>query len=150
MSPSRLALASLGLTLLGIAVAVYMVYIHYQESALICGVGDCAKVQTSTYAEVAGIPIAWFGLIMYLVLLALWIGKRAIPAMTDLATVGIFGITLAGTLYVAYLTYLEIWVIEAICQWCVTFAIITTLLFLLSALQLWRLFIATSVPDEPS
>lgn len=120
----------------GTAVALYLVYVHYQTSALVCGIGDCETVQTSRYAELAGIPIAWLGLALYLgIAMALAASARGLIA-NDIAEVLVVGATFAGTLAVAYLTYLEIWVIEAICQWCVAFAIITGVLFVLSALRL--------------
>lgn len=140
MHVSRLSWASFSLAIAGIAVASYMVVIHYQEHILVCGIGNCEKVQTSSYSEFMDIPIAWFGFAMYLVILALLVVREIRPATEDVTSVALFGITLAGTIYVTYLTYLEIWVIEAICQWCVTFAIITVLLFIASLIRLWRLF----------
>lgn len=140
MHISRPAWASLALAIAGVGVAIYMVVIHYQEHVLVCGIGNCEKVQTSSYSEFMGIAIAWYGLAMYLVIFALLVVREIRPASEDVVSVALFGITLAGTLYVAYLTYLEIWVIEAICQWCVTFAIITVLLFIVSVIRLWRLF----------
>lgn len=124
------------LTVAGAAVAAYLVYVHYQESALVCGVGDCATVQASRYAEFAGIPIAWFGLALYLAIGILLAARRFDLVAEDVADVLMLGATFAGTLAVAYLTYLEIWVIDAICQWCVTFAIITAILFALSVVRL--------------
>lgn len=87
---------------------------------------------------------------MYLVILGLTILREARPTTAEVVTVALFGLTLAGTLYVAYLTYLEIWVIEAICQWCVAFAIITVLMFVGSTIRLARLFIHNdSEPSRP-
>jgi uncharacterized membrane protein len=150
MHGSRLTWASLILACMGTIVAAYLVIIHYREHALVCGIGNCEKVQTSSYAELAGVPIAWLGLAMYLVILGLTILREARPTTGEVVTVALFGLTLAGTLYVAYLTYLEIWVIEAICQWCVAFAIITVLMFVGSTIRLARLFIHNdSEPSRP-
>lgn len=126
----------------GSAVAAYLVYVHYQETALVCGVGDCEKVQTSSYAEFLGIPIAWFGLALYLTMAGLLLARQRGLIAVDITDILMVGATFAGTLAVAYLTYLEIWVIDAICQWCVTFAIITVVQLALSALQLRRSFAA--------
>jgi len=150
MHASRLTSASLALALAGTIVAAYMVVIHYREHALVCGIGNCEKVQTSSYAELLGIPIAWMGLVMYLAFLALMILRKVRPATEEFATIALFGITLAGTLYVAYLTYLEIWVIEAICQWCVAFAIITIMIFIGSTFRLWRLFTQLDSDELPN
>ena len=150
MHASRLTSASLALALAGTIVAAYMVVIHYREHALVCGIGNCEKVQTSSYAELLGIPIAWMGLVMYLAFLALMILRKVRPATEEFATIALFGITLAGTLYVAYLTYLEIWVIEAICQWCVAFAINTIMIFIGSTFRLWRLFTQLDSDELPN
>ncbi|MGC4106416.1 MAG: vitamin K epoxide reductase family protein [Thermomicrobiales bacterium] len=124
----------------GMAIAIYLVYVHYQETALVCGIGDCETVQTSKYAEFAGIPIAWFGLALYLAMAGLLIARTRRLIETDVADVLLVGAAFAGTLGVAYLTYLEIWVIHAICQWCVAFAIMTVILLVLSAIQLRATF----------
>lgn len=119
------AVVSAVLATLGAAVATYLTIVHYRSGLLICGVGDCATVQQSSYAEIAGIPVAALGLAMYLAVLALGALRWLVPTTRDIATMATFSIVLAGTLYAAYLTYVEIWVIEAICQWCVTSAILT-------------------------
>ncbi len=129
------------LSVAGLGIAIYMVVIHYQVHALVCGIGNCEKVQTSRYAELHGIPIAWFGLAMSVAILFLLVLNVVTPAFEDLVAVAMFGLTFAGTLAVAYLTYLEIWVIEAICQWCVIFAIITVSLFSCSLEHLRHLFV---------
>ena len=58
---------------------------------------------------------------------------------TNSGATAIFGITLAGVLYEIYLTYVEIWVIDAICPWCVTFAIVTLLILIVEGWHVWRL-----------
>ncbi|MGC4190383.1 MAG: vitamin K epoxide reductase family protein [Thermomicrobiales bacterium] len=135
------------LVAVGTAVAIYLIYVHYQEIALVCGIGDCEKVQTSKYAEFAGIPIAWLGLALYVVIAALLAARQKRLIDADIVTVLLVGSTFAGTLAVGYLTYLEIWVIDAICQWCVTFAIVTVILFIVTALQLRETFAPS---DEPT
>ena len=61
------------------------------------------------------------------------------PEWAFAATTAIFGITLAGVLYEIYLTYVEIWVIDAICPWCVTFAIVTLLILIVEGWHVWQL-----------
>jgi uncharacterized membrane protein len=116
---------SLILSVLGIGVAGYLVFVHYDRNALVCNVGNCERVQTSPYSEIAGIPIALFGLGMYLTLVGLSVARRLRPGMAMTLSTASFVIVLAGTVYAAYLTYLEIAVIKAICQWCVASAILT-------------------------
>lgn len=123
------------LILLGVGVAVYLVYVALDASAepYCSGIGDCHAVQSSEYAKIGGIPVAAFGLGMYLGLLALFAAARTGPLrghpvlpmwLTILAVSGVF--------YSAYLTYLELEVIHAICVYCVISASIVTGIALLS------------------
>jgi uncharacterized membrane protein len=122
------------LALAGTGVSAYLTYAHLTDQSVACGGSHaCDTVQQSVYSEVAGIPIALLGLAAYAVLLVLTLLPGRIPDSLDtyipLAT---FGISLIGVLYSAYLTYLELFVIRAICRWCLGSAIIITVFFLLS------------------
>jgi uncharacterized membrane protein len=123
------------LALAGLIVAAYLTYAHYEHSALVCGMGNCSLVQSSSYAKLAGIPIAILGLLMYAALLLLSLARMAWPNRAEL-TITLFGISLAGVIYAGFLTYVEIWVIDAICQWCVISAIITLVIFVCEAVRL--------------
>jgi uncharacterized membrane protein len=123
---------------LGIAVSSsYLTFVHYQDDALVCGIGDCLAVQTSSYAKLVGISIAILGLLMYIAILLLGLLRIRIPDKADLIGTLLFSISLAGLIYSLYLTYVEIWVIEAICQWCVLSGIITALIFIVEARSMW-------------
>lgn len=137
----RWLLASGLLALLGTGVSIYLTIVHYDEAALICGVGDCSTVQNSRYAEVAGVPIAVFGMLMYATILGLAIYRWRQPAATqsDTLTSVAFAIALAGVGYAAYLTWLEIAVIKAICQWCVVSALLTLGILLAEGSGVWRM-----------
>ena len=138
-------LVSLILTIAGIAVAGYLSYVHYNVGALVCGIGDCEIVQASKYSEMFGIPIAIYGLFMYLAILALIIIRSTMIELADLANTGILVFLVAGTIYAAYLTYLEIEVIRAICQWCVISAIITVLLLIVESIRMTRSWNTTNL-----
>lgn len=140
MTP-RWLLASGFLALLGTSVSIYLTIVHYDEAALICGVGDCSTVQNSRYAEVAGVPIAVFGMLMYATILGLAIYRWRHPATvhSDTLTSVAFAIALAGAGYAAYLTWLEIAVIKAICQWCVVSALLTLGILLAESSGVWRM-----------
>jgi uncharacterized membrane protein len=118
--------------LLGLAIAAYLTYVHYAELEPICagGTGGCEKVQSSSYAELAGVPVAVLGLAGYaLILVSLRIpsdGGRL--AGTLLALVG-FGFS-------AYLTWIEVFELDAICQWCAASAVLMTILAVTTS---WRL-----------
>ena len=133
MTDRRLRLAALALALLGVAIAGYLTYVHYAELEPVCGLGgDCERVQTSEYAEVAGIPVAVLGLGGYLLILAsLGIrGEAGLLAGATLALVG-FGFS-------AYLTYREIVTIDAICTWCVASAVVMSALAVVTCARLVR------------
>jgi uncharacterized membrane protein len=124
----------------GLAISIYLTIVHYEEKLLVCAIGGgCETVQTSKYAMIGSIPIALLGIGMYVVLLGLIVARRFRPEWAFAATTGIFGIALAGVLYELYLTYLEIWVIDAICQWCVAFAIVTLLILIVEGWHLWQM-----------
>jgi uncharacterized membrane protein len=111
-------------------------YVHYEHDALVCGVGDCSLVQTSAYATLAGIPIAVLGLAMYATILGLSLVRSVIARWYEPVTAILFSLSLAGLLYAIYLTYVEIWVIDAICQWCVLSALITAAIFAAESMAL--------------
>lgn len=133
------ARVSAGLAVVGLAVSPYLTYVHFNQGALVCGLGDCSTVQSSQYAKIAGVPIALLGLGQFGALLLLGVGRIRVPRRTELFTYLAFGLALAGTLYSAYLTYLEIAVIRAICQWCVVSAICVLGVCLAEAVGVMRL-----------
>lgn len=123
------------LTLAGLGVAGYLAYVETQAVAAVCGpVGDCNTVQSSPYARLFGVlPIGVLGIIDYAVILLLWVwGKLRIGALAESAPLAVFGLTLAGVAFSIYLTYLEPFVIGAVCAWCLSSAVIMTALMLLS------------------
>jgi uncharacterized membrane protein len=137
-----------GLTLLlalaGVGVAGYLTYTHFQEAALVCTFGGCHTVQESEYATLGPIPIAILGLGMYLAVAATAV-LRIVPnrlVAPDVANLAAWGMAFAAVLYYAYLTYLELFVIEAICQWCVASAVITVAILIVESVMLYRNFLA--------
>ncbi len=124
------------LSLLGIVVAGYLSWVEVTGAAAVCGpVGDCNTVQQSEYAKVLGlIPVGLLGLMGYAIIIAAWLAARlGSGAVADWARVTVLGAAVVGTLFSIYLTFLEPFVIGATCAWCVTSAIVLTLLMWLSA-----------------
>lgn len=117
---------------LGVGVATYIAISESNGGSPVCLAGGtgCRTVAESSYSHVAGVNIAIFGAIGYLLLLA-----TAFFA-NDLARFGGFVVSLGGFGYSVFLTYIEIFKIEAICQWCVASAVLMTILFLLDATRL--------------
>lgn len=129
----RTTAISLALTAAGIAVAAYLTLVHYRDDLLVCAVGGCETVQNSPYAELAGIPVALLGLGMFVTVLVLALARLRWPHRAGDLTIAIFALLLTGTIFTLYLTYLELFVIHAICQWCVVTAIITWILLPIEA-----------------
>ncbi len=123
--------------LAGIFVALYLaMYKLGYIGTLACAVGSCEVVQTSRWATLLGVPVAVWGVAYYLGVLVLSLaGLNA--ALVDSRRVSqlLVGATTAGLLVSLWLTYLELFVINAICQWCVVSAILATALFVLALLD---------------
>jgi len=128
------------LALIGLVDSIYLSWIKLANQLASCGpIGDCETVNNSRYAVVGGVPIAVIGAAGYLFILILLLLDR--PSRTENETIRftLFGVTLAGTVYSAYLTYLELFVLRAICPFCVVSALVMGGLLVLSfiRLKLW-------------
>jgi uncharacterized membrane protein len=122
--------AELILALLGVGVASYLSAVHLSGAQALCaGLGQCELVQASEYSRLAGVPVAYLGLGTYLLVLAAIYGRRrwSGPA-AELALLAQFGLVLVGVLFSGWLTYVELFILHAICPWCVTSAVIMLLL----------------------
>ncbi len=127
------------LSLVGLAIALYLAYIEMTLSQAFCGpIGDCNIVQASPYASLFGIlPIGLLGVFGYFVILAAWwLGRQPWKLLARQMPLALFGLALFGTLFSAYLTYLELFVIDAVCLWCLGSAVIQTSLLLLITREL--------------
>jgi uncharacterized membrane protein len=134
VSSAALRRATLGLGVLGLAIATYLTYIHYAGLQPFClaGGGGCETVQSSRWASLAGVPVAVLGLIGYAGIL----GSLLLPEEPGRSAAAL--LSLVGFGFSAYLTYLELFRIHAICQWCVASAIVMTLLAGISVARLLR------------
>jgi len=117
---------------LGVGVATYITIADSGGGAPAClaGGSGCQTVADSSYSHLAGINVAALGIVGYVLLLA-----SAFLA-NDAARLGGFVVALGGFGFSVYLTYIEVFKIEAICQWCVASAVLMTILFLLNATRL--------------
>ena len=126
------------LALLGILVASYLTLYKVGAIAeLVCRTGSCETVQLSRWATFLGLPVAAWGIVFYLVLIALaLVGLQ--PRYADSRTVSLALVVWTGwgVLFSGWLTYLELFVINAICQWCVVSAVLVAIAFVFSALDL--------------
>jgi uncharacterized membrane protein len=140
MTDRRLRTSIVAVALAGLAVAAYLTYVHYAGLRPLClsGGGGCETVQTSDYAKLGGVPVALLGLLGYGAIL----GSVLLP--DDVGVPAGAGLALIGFGFSAYLTYRELFTIEAICQWCVLSAVLMTILL---ALTLTR---ALRTPEVPA
>ena len=135
MSERSVRIASAVLASLGAAISAYLLYVRETDGSLVCSTGGCETVQSSSYAELLGLPVAALGLAGFLVLLVAALARGEWARLVN-ATVA-----LAAFLFAAYLLVVQLVVIDAICQWCVATDVLTTAL---AALALVRLGPASS------
>jgi uncharacterized membrane protein/thiol-disulfide isomerase/thioredoxin len=123
------------LCVVGLGVAGYLAYVEITHVEAVCGpIGNCNTVQASPYATLAGAPIAVLGILNYLAIIALWLIIRLTKGQpANLAMLGLLGLTLVGVVFSIYLTVLEVFVIQAVCAWCISSAVITTAIMLIVA-----------------
>jgi uncharacterized membrane protein len=116
--------------------SVYLTWIKLAHQEAACaGIGDCDAVNSSPYAEIGGIPIALLGALAYLLILCLLCFDRYKSRLGENSVLLVLGLTFIGVLYSAYLTYLELFVLHAICPFCVISAVVMTLLFALTLVR---------------
>jgi uncharacterized membrane protein len=133
VSDRRLGAALVALAAAGAAIAGYLTWVHYSGSEPLCVAGGgCERVQESRYAELAGVPVALIGLAGYLAIL----GSLAIRR--DGARLVTAFLSFVGLGFSAYLTYVEVFTIDAICQWCVASAVVMTSIAVLASIRAWR------------
>jgi uncharacterized membrane protein len=135
----RLEWSGLVLAGIGFLDSAYLTWVKLFGGTIACaGFGDCETVNNSIYSEIGGIPIAVLGAGAYLVVLLLIFMMLRRRSLSDNLSLALFGMTLVGVLYSAYLTYLELAVLHAVCPFCVASAVVMTLLWGISLILLRR------------
>jgi uncharacterized membrane protein len=134
VSTCGLRIATGVLAVVGLAIAGYLTWVHYAGLQPFCvgGGGSCERVQTSQWADLGGVPVALLGLIGYAATLL----TLAFPE--ELGRSAAAFITLVGFGFSAWLTYVELVKIDAICQWCAASAVVMTLLAIVSVTRVLR------------
>jgi len=122
------------LAMAGMGVAAYLTYGHYGDQPVMCaGLSGCDAVEDSEYSTLIDIPVGLLGVLFCAGLLALVLGRVArLPLAEEWAPLAAFSMTLAGVAFAAYLTYIELFVVEDICIWCTTFAAIVAVAWLIT------------------
>ena len=129
--PSKLIWLVIILSILGIFDTAYLTAERYLNSPVYCPVGgNCDKVLSSSYAVIYGIPLAFFGLVFYLFVLILAMAYQ-LSGRGYLLKI-FFVSALSALIFSGWLVYLQLFVINAICVYCVLSAINVTVLFIIS------------------
>ena len=134
VSERSLRVAIVLLSLLGIGVATYIAVVEGGGGTPKCviGGGGCETVAQSSYSHLAGINVAVIGIAGYVVILL----SALVPG--EPGRFGGFVAAMIGFGFSAYLTYLELFVIDAVCQWCVASAVLMTVLLGVNAARAFR------------
>jgi len=127
------------ISLAGVFVGVYLTLYKFGViGSLVCNVGSCEKVQSSRYSVFLGLPVATWGIGFYLLMLALSMASvQERFADSRGLSLGMLLLASWGVLFTAWLNYLEAFVLDAWCEWCLGSAAMVLLLFILAALD-WR------------
>lgn len=130
-------LASIVLAILGAVDALYLWVLKYtQREAMCIGSYGCVTVSNSPYSQIGNIPVAALGLFAYMVIATILCLESRSTLVARYGPLGVFGLTLIGVIFSAYLTYLELYVIHAVCPFCVVSAVLMMLIFILSLVRL--------------
>lgn len=127
------------IALVGMGISAYLSFIHFSGVPVYCGEGEggCETVQSSEYATLLSIPVALIGFLLNVAILAAGlVTLRGSGWPAQMAPFLVFGMALTGVIYSAYLTWLELYRIHAICTWCVTSACLLTILFVVAAAEI--------------
>jgi uncharacterized membrane protein len=130
MSEGRLRIAIGSLALVGVALASYLLYVRWAGATLACTTGGCETVQASSYSKLLGVPVALLGLVAYVTIFATSLSR------TDLARTAAVSVALSGVAFAAYLIYVQLAVIDAVCEWCLTSDVVMAVLAALTLLRI--------------
>lgn len=128
------------LSLVGLLIAGYLyLYKIGLIGTMVCGTGSCELVQTSPWSRFLGIEVSLLGVLGYVAMFGVSLAglqpalqQRRWPDTTLLL------LTTGAVLFSAWLTYAELFLIHAICRWCVASAVIALVLFLVAVYGWWR------------
>ena len=128
------------ISLLGLFLGAYLtLYKFGYVGSLVCNVSSCEQVQTSRWSIFLGVPVATWGLGFYVVMLVLsLVGMQ--PSFEDSSAISLalVALSLVGLVFTAWLNYLEAFVINAWCEWCIASALMVVALFALSVADVKR------------
>jgi uncharacterized membrane protein len=122
------------LSLVGVGVSGYLTYTRWFDKSVVCaGLHSCQTVAESSYSHLGPVPVSVLGVLGYAAILAVaafWL--RVGDRFGDWPLLAIWGMSVGGVVYSIYLTYVELFVIDAVCIWCVTQAVVMLCVFILT------------------
>lgn len=134
--------------IIAIIVSTYLSYLKITNEHAACIVGelfDCGTVLNSVYSEYQGIPIAWMGLAVNIIVLITLFFEPRIAFIEEYAAPFLFGLLLAAFVISVYLVYLQAFVILAYCPWCLSHEVLVTVMFIAAIQRVWLWFKADEV-----
>lgn len=132
MRERTLRCVAVAVALLGIALSAYLLYVRESGSRLACLTGGCETVQASSYSEVLGVPVALLGLLGYAGMAALALARGELARLAQAA------LALAALGFAVYLFYVQLFVLHAVCAWCVGNDVLVAGAAGLSVARLWQ------------
>ena len=130
---------SVALVVLGLLVSIYMtVFKVYKIEKMCIGSSGCNIVNASKYSEVNGIPVAVFGVLGYAAILATLFFENRNNFFKQNGTLMVFGMALTGFIFTAWLIYVEVAIIKALCPFCITSQVAMTIIFIIAVTRLIR------------
>jgi len=142
MQPSVRLARRLSFLVLVVAIGVsgYLSWLKISNEHAVCVQGgrfDCGTVLNSAYSELGGIPIAWLGLATNLIVVGILVAETRVAALRPYGAILSFAVVLFAFLFSVYLVYVQAFLIQAYCIWCLSHEALITILFGISS---WRLY----------
>lgn len=134
----KLKFGVLVFSIIGLIDSLYLTWVKlsHTEAACLPGIGNCETVNSSRYASLYGIPIALLGAGAYLAIIFVLYLEQRKGFFAEIGLYVVFGMSLIGVLYSAYLTYIELAVLHAVCPYCVISAFTMLFVFILTLIRL--------------
>lgn len=111
------------LSLIGVAIAIYVTQSFIRQTSIVCVNTGCETVRKSASSYILGLPVPAFGLVGYSILLVLAFLRTTSSTLEKKLLPYIIGVATGGVAFVTWFTYTELFVIRALCTWCVISAI---------------------------
>lgn len=142
---------SLVLLVIGLFVSGYLSYTHLTESNVVCienATFNCDTVNSSIYASLLGIPVAYLGFASDVFLLVILLLEPRVSFLRSYGVMIFFAVVLLGFIYHGYLTYVSLTRINALCIWCLAHHAIVTVLLIVTGIRLYRVLFSADDAAE--